>query len=1448
MKFVHLHTHSHYSLLDGLSRIDELIAKAKEMGMEALAITDHGVMYGAIEFYKKAKKAGIKPIIGCLPPGHLIITRDGIKSIESIKVGDMVLTHKGRFKKVSHIMSRSHSGKIYGIKAANSNTVWVTEEHPILVTNSHTKFTEWRRADQLDWGRKNKHGGVKSWKLYASFPKLKENIEDTLSPLNYLDKNYYGIVNDNIRKIKKYNKYDSLISSPVLSSNIQVTNDFAYFLGLFIAEGSFQKDPKGRPTSLTFTFNIKEDYLVSKARYILDQLSPNKTSIAIRPNKNITEIHHSNTLLARFMYNFAGHGAGGKRIPPSAFYWSLGRLESLLSGIVAGDGRINRENNNAVVLRVKSRDLAWGVKLVAAKLGYPCKVSERQEGKKTIYQICWSPNGKYKRILEDDKYLYLPIKTIETKYYSGPVYNFTVEEDNSYVSDIILHNCELYMAENSMHDKRAGIDDKRYHLIVLAENETGYKNLIKLVSAAHLEGFYYKPRVDKELLKKHSNGLIGLSACLGGEISRAISSNNFAKAKKIALDYEEIFGKGNFFIELQQHPHIEDQNKVTPQLIKLAKETGIPLVATQDSHYLNSDDAHAHDVLLAVQTGNKLDDNDRLTMKDDNFSLLHESEMYEKFKSLGENVVEEAFGNTNKIAERCNLEIELGKTKLPFFHLPENYKNADEYLKKLSLDGLSARYGDEISNNIHDRLEYELKVITQTGFASYFLIVQDFVNWAKQNGIIVGPGRGSAAGSLVSYLLGITNIDPLKYNLLFERFLNPERVSMPDIDLDFDDARRNEVLKYVADKYGHDHVAQVITFGTMAARGSIRDAGRALGYSYDFCDKIAKMIPLNPNQGKSSLKKAVEVVDELKQAYDTNPDVKKLIDSASRLEGVARHSSTHACAVVITPEPLTEYLPLQRGTNEEDIITQYDMHTVGDDLGLLKIDFLGLANLTIINNALTEIKRNHGIDIDIDALPLDDKKTFKLLREAKTTGIFQLESNGMKRYLKELKPTSIEDIIVMISLYRPGPLETGMVEEYIERKHGRKKISYLHPLMEPILNNTYGIIIYQEQLMQIANTLANFTLPQGYTLIKAVGKKIKSLLDEQREKLIDGMVANNINKVTAEKVWDFIEPFARYGFNRSHAACYAMIGYQTAYLKANYPTEFMAAFMNSETGDIERVAFLIEECKDMGIEVLPPSIDESYERFAVVPSNGKPAIRFGLTAVKNVGENVVSAIIKERRALGSFKNAEDLVSRIQNKDLNKKSLESLIKCGAMDTFGERNTLIHNLEALLSHARDKQKHSSTGQVSLFGNSVETELPPLRLATAEPAKSWEKLLWEKELLGLYVSDHPLNNCQAQLKLEKVVPIKSITLTTPGSIKIGGIVTRVQKIVTKNGKPMLFSHIEDLTSKIELVVFPNVLEKNPEIWKENSLVVARGKVNDRDGVLKLLCDEVKPLMASI
>lgn len=1002
--------------------------------------------------------------------------------------------------------------------------------------------------------------------------------------------------------------------------------------------------------------------------------------------------------------------------------------------------------------------------------------------------------------------------------------------------------CEVYLTDGSRHDKRPGIDDKRFHLTLIAKNNEGYKNLIKLVTAANLEGFYYKPRIDKEILRQYSQGLIALSGCLGGELSRALVTDNQEKAKKLATEYLDIFGEGNFYIEIQQHQNIADQNLVTPRLVALAKDMNIPLVATQDSHYIHKEDSHAHDVLLAVQTGNKLDDKDRFSMNQDDFSLLSGKEMKEKFKSLGDDVVREAFENTNKIAEACSVEIELGKIRLPPFPLPEGHSDAFLYLKELAYKGMRARYGAEPSSEVIIRLDFELNVIREAGFSSYFLIVQDFVNWAKSNGIVVGPGRGSAAGSLLAYFLNITNVDPLKYNLLFERFLNPERVSPPDIDLDFADTRRDEVLKYVADKYGHDHVAQIITFGTMAARGGIRDAGRALGYSYDFCDRIAKLIPYNPNQNDKSgfLKKALETVDELRQLYSSNQDVKKLIDAAARLEGVARHSSTHACAVVITPEPLTEYLPLQQGTNEGDVITQYEMHAV-EDLGLLKMDFLGLANLTIIENALELIKHNHGINIDIDAIPLDDKKAFKLLQKAETIGVFQLESSGMKRYLKDLRATDLEDIIAMVSLYRPGPME--LLPDYISRKHGKTRVEYLYPSLEPILKNTYGIMVYQEQLIEAVRTLAGFSRSEADVLRKAVGKKIKSLLDEQEGRFKAGAEKVGTPKHIADKFWSLVEPFNRYAFNRSHAACYAMIAYQTAYLKANYPTEFMAAFMNSETGDIERIALLIEEAQRMGIRVLPPDINESFQRFTVIRADA-PTIRFGLTAVKNVGDNIVSAIIQERIEKGLFKNVEDFITRVHNKDLNKKSLESLIKCGALDSFGERNMLLVNLEKLLNHAREQQKSISIGQVSLFGEQTAVQLTSLRMDTAEPAPSWTKLMWEKELLGLFISDHPLADYQKQLALEKVTLIKDISPNSRQQFKIGGMITRTQKIVTKTGRPMLFSWLEDASAKIELVVFPNVFEKDAEAFQENRIVVVRGKVNDRDGTMKFLCDGIKSI----
>jgi len=991
-----------------------------------------------------------------------------------------------------------------------------------------------------------------------------------------------------------------------------------------------------------------------------------------------------------------------------------------------------------------------------------------------------------------------------------------------------IFGCEFYLALEKMDQERPNIDDKRYHLVLLVKNEQGYKNLVKLITKAHLDGFYYKPRIDEDLLEKYSSGLICLSGCLRGKIPKLILAKKMAEAEKTALKYQEIFGKDNFYLEIQHHPNISDQKIGNQALISISKKYNIPLVATNDVHYLKPEDAEAQDVLMMINTGSNSNDTERLTMKMDDFSMPSPEKMAEFFKDRPE-----ALENTQKIVDNCNFEFELGKIKLPSFPLPKN-KNANDYLKELSYQGLEKR-NLKPDKEIIARLEYELSVIKQTGFASYLLIVQDFVNWAKENRIVVGPGRGSAPGSLVSYVLGITSVDPLKYNLLFERFLSLGRsTSPPDIDLDFTDRRRDEVINYVAEKYGRDKVAQIITFGTMASRVVIRDVGRALNYPYSFCDRLAKMIPFG-----FTLDETLAKIDEFRQLYQTDTQAEKLIDLAKKLEGVARHASTHACGVVISEDRLDNIVPLQHPTqNEQTIVTQYEMHAI-EALGLLKMDFLGLKNLTIIEDTLSRIYKVQNINLDIETIPFDDKKTYKLLQRGDSTSIFQLESDGMKRYLKQLKPTRFEDIIAMVALYRPGPIQ--FISDYIAGKHKKKKIEYLHPKLKPILESTYNIAIYQEQVMKVAQELAGFTLSEADVLRKAICKKIKKLLIGQKEKFIKGMKKNGINEAITQKIWAWIEPFASYSFNKSHATCYAMIAYQTAFLKAHFPTEFMAAVLTSERNDIERIAVLIQECKNMGLEVLPPDINESFTFFSVVPK--KNQIRFGLSAIKNVGINIVETIVKERKTNGPYLSIQNFISRISCKDLNKKSLESLIKTGTFDKMAERNQLLFNLERLLDWSREIQKTKANGQTGLFDKiGFNNEI---NLSAAAPASEKEKLTWEKELLGLFLSSHPLNGFKKILE-KKTFAIAKVLSSIPGkNVKIGGIISRIKKITTKTGKPMLFIDLEDLTDKIEVVVFPGIIERNPALFQENKIVFVSGRIDNRDGAPKVICEDIQEIV---
>ncbi|MAF13391.1 MAG: DNA polymerase III subunit alpha [Parcubacteria group bacterium] len=999
---------------------------------------------------------------------------------------------------------------------------------------------------------------------------------------------------------------------------------------------------------------------------------------------------------------------------------------------------------------------------------------------------------------------------------------------------------EAYVARHGHKDKRPKIDDSPYHLILLARNEVGYKNLIKLTTIAHLDGFYYKPRVDFALLEKYSEGLICSSACLQGEISKNILNNDDKGAEETAKRYLKIFGEGNYYLEVQEHPSIGNQGIANQKIIELGKKLSIPVITTNDVHYLNADDDNAQDVLLCIQTKKILSDTDRMSYIGEDFSMKSPDQVREEWKDHPE-----FLSNTLKLAEKCNVELELGKTLLPTFEVPKNTTDID-YLKEMCQQGLKQRYGDKITPEIKKRLEYELGIIAKTGFASYFLIVADFINWAKSQNIVVGPGRGSAAGSLVAYLTSITNIDPLKYDLIFERFLNPERISMPDIDTDFADTRRDEVIDYVSQKYGKDHVAQIITFGTMAARAAIRDVGRVMDLPYTYCDKVAKMIPMFMN-----LDDAINTVPEFKEIM-VDPDGKRLIEIAKKLEGSIRHASTHACGIVVTPKPMDNYVPMQQSTqHENEIVTQYGMHAV-EDLGLLKIDMLGLKNLTIIENTLDILKKARGIDIDIDAIPLDDKKTFELLQRVETTGVFQLESSGMRRYLKQLVPTELEDIIVMVSLYRPGPME--FIPDYIKSKHGLQKVYYLDERMKPILEKTYGIIVYQEQLMEIARELAGFSYSEADVLRKAVGKKIAKLLHEQEEKVISGMVTNGIESTVAKQIWDYVLPFARYGFNRSHAACYAMIAYQTAYLKARYPSEFMASLLTADYGNVDRIAIEVEECRQMGIEVLAPDVNESFSTFTVVydslevkKDKESKKIRFGLSAVKNLGSNIIKEIIKERRENGPFKALEDLLSRVKTKDLNKKSLEALIKCGAMDNLGERNKLLYNMDKLLVFIKSINAEADSNQSSLFGMmATETAIPKLRLDHIDPADDKQKLNWEKEILGLYVSAHPLTEFQPYLQ-GKVVNINDLSGDFDYGeqvLKVAGVITKVKKIITKKGEPMLFVRIEDNTAGVEVLVFPSILKANPEVWEEDKIIGVNARLSDKDGETKLICNLAKEL----
>ncbi|OGG02448.1 DNA polymerase III subunit alpha [Candidatus Gottesmanbacteria bacterium RBG_16_52_11] len=1002
---------------------------------------------------------------------------------------------------------------------------------------------------------------------------------------------------------------------------------------------------------------------------------------------------------------------------------------------------------------------------------------------------------------------------------------------------------ETYVARRSRFDKESKVDTDPFHLLLLAKNENGYRNLLKLVTLAHLEGYYYRPRIDWELLTVYHEDLIATSACLQGQVPYLLRYGKPDEAEAVARNYAELFGKDHYYIELQMHPNIPEQEETNEKLVALARRLGLPLVATNDVHYVNADDAEAQEILLCVQTQRTITEKNRpLSMlSSPDFYLKSAGDMTEMFARYPE-----AVANTVRIADMCDINLSVGKWILPDFPIPEG-ETPQSYLRTLVYERLPDRY-PQLPAEVKDRVEYELDIINTKGYSTYFLIVADFVNWAKDHGIAVGPGRGSAAGSVVSYILRITGVDPLYFRLPFERFLNPYRPSPPDIDLDFADDRRDEVIAYVTERYGADRVAQICTFGTMEARGAVRDAGRALGMPYAQPDRIARLIPPGFQGSQMTIEKALTQSPELALAYKTEPETKRLLDVARKLEGVARHVSVHAAGVVIADKPLVEYTPLQRESRGEKIVTQYDMYTVGEDgVGLLKMDFLGLRNLTIMSRALQIIRSAEGEDIDLSKIPLDDAKTFAMLSKGETTGVFQLESAGMRRHIKELKPTTIFDLMAMVALFRPGPMQ--VIPEFIARKHNPKRIIYPDPRLKDVLDQSYGIIAYQDDVLLTAITLAGYSWGDADKLRKAVGKKIPTEMKKQKEKFVAGCIKNGLSTERAEEIFHLIEPFAGYGFNKAHAACYAIIAYQTAYLKANYQVEYMTAVLTAEsranTGPArdEKITSIISECRRMGISVLPPHINKSEVDFSIEDNR----IRFGLSAVKNVGTAAIDSILEARTSGGAFRGLTDLFSRIEIAKVNRKVTESLIKSGAMDEFGNRATLLGALPGVSEQAQKRRKNASAGQTGLFDEaSSGADIPADAFTVTEELPKSVLLAYEKELLGFYLTEHPLQSYASALSDQGVLPLSEVTSGRVGErILIGGIITQVKKITTKTGNnEMAFVRIEDLHGNIEIVVFPKIFAQTSAIWRPDTVVVVSGRVDEKEDRLTVLADDAKRL----
>ncbi len=1449
--FVHLHAHTEYSMLDGAARVDDLAAEAARMGMPALAMTDHGFLFGAIDFYQAGRRHGVKPILGCLLAGQEIITADGVKNVEDVRVGDMVLTHQGRFRRVLRTMRRPYQGQAYTVSLGGryGRTLTLTEEHPVLV-RTRDGLVDWKKPGDIDAGQASKHGGVNCWKSWACLPRLRTEWTE-IRARDLLPADFSAPLTGGIARTST-SKYRGDQAWPRFPDRITLDYDFGYLLGIYAAEGHIGSRHGCVNGEVGFTLHRDERNLATRIAELLARFGVSAVGYD-RPDRQSLEIKAASTPLAHLLIALVGRGAKNKRVPAQILNGPPPARQGFLDGLLDRDGKNPIRASNPTGrwdLKTGSRSLAWGVRALLADVGHWAGVSTgespsvfprgRSLRDHRWYSVSFQPNRRYSRTLEDDRYLYRPILSVDPVRLDTEVFNFEVEEDNSYVSDFVLHNCEAYLAPGSRFEKQRRDTAEPYtHLTLLAENQTGYRNLLKLVSSASLEGFFYKPRMDRELLARHADGIIATSGCLGGEVSQRLLKGDVAGAKATLAGFRDIFGAGAYFVELMDHGLPADR-RVNPGLVACARDLGLPLLATNDLHYTRRQDAAAHEVLLCIQTGAVLADPKRFRFDAEEFYLKSPEEMRRLFADHPD-----ACDNTLAVAERCNVELQFGANHLPHFDVPAGH-TLQSWLQAEVERGAAERYGDPLPEAVRQRVDYELGVINDLGFPGYFLIVADLCRYARASGIRVGPGRGSAAGSCVSYCLRITDLDPLAYGLMFERFLNPGRREMPDIDMDFDERRRGDMIRYATEKYGPNHVAQIVTFSTIKAKQAIRDSARVLGYPYKLGDDLAKMMP-PPVLGKEfPLAEAYRLSGELRAARDSDPDARKVLQTAEGLEGLRRQWGVHAAAVVISRDPLVEHLPVMQREADGAVITQYEMNGVAR-LGLLKMDFLGLRNLTVLDDTLAHL-RAAGVELDLAALPLDDAATFEMLQAGDSDGVFQMESEGMRRLLRQLRPDRFEDIVALIALYRPGPMEE--IPKYIAGKRDPSRVVHLHPLMAGITADTYGVLVYQEQIITLLQKVAGYTAGEADLVRKAIGKKIESLMRTEEPRFVAGCRAQGLTQEQADGLWRLIQPFAGYSFNRAHAAGYGLVTWQTAYLKAHHPVEYMAALLTSVKDDKDARPKYLGTCRRMGIKVLPPDVNDSESDFTPVDleGSGEPlrGIRYGLSAVRNVGEQVVQAILAARRDKGRFADFFDFCDKVDVGVLNKRVVESLIKAGAFDSLGHpRRALLDIHELHIDRVCARKRNEAAGQFSLFGGLDDAQgmvAEPLPALGTEDWNPPQRLAFEKEMLGQYVSDHPLLGIAHLLAGQADTGLAAFAERGDGAVvTVAGILTKLTKKFTKKGDSYLVGELEDLDGAAECIFVPQVYLQHQGLLAQDAVVVVRARVDAHAEAPKLVAMEV-------